>query len=138
MTLWNVTAPTLRTVGNEEVRGTQTWVVQARRNVDAVRQVITRAAGEDAVRHRRGAVIDPSALSATRWTSPNGPLGPTSMCPRSPWSGSLSGGRAHRCPTASISIVTDAVSAIFPFPYGDGLERAADSGQNLDSQVYYQ
>ncbi|UYQ61976.1 hypothetical protein [Streptomyces peucetius] len=42
MALWDVTVPTLRTVGNEEVRGTRTWVAQARRNVDAVRQVVPR------------------------------------------------------------------------------------------------
>jgi pimeloyl-ACP methyl ester carboxylesterase len=59
MTLWNVpsctpkatatsaggagpaltVSPTMRIVGNEEVRGTQTWVVQAPRSVEAVRQV---------------------------------------------------------------------------------------------------
>lgn len=87
MTLWNVTAPTLRTVGDEEVRGTQTWVVQARRSVEAVRQVIARVVGEDAVRHRRGAAIDSTAFTTTRWTSPHGPLGPAVPCPPSPRAG---------------------------------------------------
>ncbi|MGP4088001.1 hypothetical protein [Streptomyces sp. KR55] len=87
MTLWNVTAPTVRTVGDEEVHGTQTWVVQARCSAEAVRQVIARAASEDAVRHRRGAAIDLTALTATRWTSPHGLLGPTVPCPLHPRAG---------------------------------------------------
>ncbi|MBC2901588.1 hypothetical protein [Streptomyces cupreus] len=87
MTLWNVTAPTVRTVGDEEVRGTQTWVVQARRSSEAVRQVIARAAGEDAVRHRRAAVIDSTALTAAPWRSAQGLLGPTVPCPLSARSG---------------------------------------------------
>jgi hypothetical protein len=84
MTMWNVTAPTLRTASGEEVRGTQTWVVQERRSVEAVRQVIARAAPEEAVRHRRGAAIDWTAFTTTRWTSPHEPLGPTVPCPLSP------------------------------------------------------
>lgn len=88
MTLWNVTAHTRRTVGDEEVRGTQTWVVQARRSVEAVRQVIACAAGEDAVRHRRGAAIDSTAFTTTRWVSPHGALGPTVPCPPAPRAGS--------------------------------------------------
>ncbi|TFE54547.1 hypothetical protein E3E14_07335 [Streptomyces sp. ICN441] len=86
MTLWNVTAPTVRTVGNEKVRGTQTWVVQARRSIEAVRQVIARAADEDALRHRRAAVIDFAALTAAPWRSADGLLGPTVTCPLSAWS----------------------------------------------------
>lgn len=87
MTLWNVTAPTVRTVGGEEVHGTQTWVVQARCGAEAVRQVIARAAGEDAVRHRRGAAVDHTALTATSWTSPHGLLGSTVPCPLDPRAG---------------------------------------------------
>ncbi|MFC9914100.1 hypothetical protein [Streptomyces sp. NPDC127197] len=87
MTLWNVTAPTVRTVGEEEVHGTQTWVVQARCSVEAVRQVVARAVGEDAVRHRRGAAIDLTALAVTRWASPHGLLGPTVPCPLHPRAG---------------------------------------------------
>ncbi|MDQ1010949.1 hypothetical protein QFZ82_005434 [Streptomyces sp. V4I23] len=87
MTLWNVTAPTLRIVGGEEVHGTQTWVVQAPRSVEAVRQVAARVAAEDAVRHRRGAAIDSTAFTTTRWTSPDGPLAATVPCPLDPRDG---------------------------------------------------
>lgn len=87
MTLWNVTAPTSRIVGDEEVHGTQTWVVQAPRSVEAVQQVVTRVAAEDAVRHRRGAAIDSTAFTTTRWTSPHGLLGPAVPCPLDPRAG---------------------------------------------------
>ncbi|MEV5385689.1 hypothetical protein [Streptomyces sp. NPDC052721] len=87
MTLWNVTAPTVRIVGDEEVRGTQTWVVRAPRSVEAVRQVAARVAAEDAVRHRRGAAIDSTTFTTTRWRSPHGVLGPTVHCMPAPQSG---------------------------------------------------
>ncbi|MFI2367371.1 hypothetical protein [Streptomyces sp. NPDC018833] len=82
MTLWNVTAPTVRIVDDEEVRGTQTWVVQAPGSVEAVCQVAARVAAEDAVRHRRGAAVDSAAITTTRWRSPLGVLGPTVVCPQ--------------------------------------------------------
>ncbi|MDQ0938326.1 hypothetical protein [Streptomyces sp. V1I1] len=87
MTLWNVTAPTVRIVGDKEVRGTQTWVVRAPRSVEAVRQVAARVAAEEAVRHRRGAAIDSTAFTTTRWRSPHGVLGPTAPHPQVPRAG---------------------------------------------------
>ncbi|MFI6056180.1 hypothetical protein ACIBCO_39715 [Streptomyces violascens] len=67
MDQWTVTIPTIRTDGAEQTRGTQTWVVYACLPHEAREVALAAAATEAAVRHRRGAVLDTTAVDVARW-----------------------------------------------------------------------
>ncbi|WP_431045514.1 hypothetical protein ACQUSR_28770 [Streptomyces sp. P1-3] len=60
MTEWIVTIPTVRrgTSGTDPTHGSQTWIVQTDGQEQARRLALAAAATDDAVRHRRGAVLD--------------------------------------------------------------------------------
>jgi hypothetical protein len=62
MSQWTVTIPTFRTVGAEQVSGTQTWIVSADRPEQAREVALAAAATDDAARHRRGAALDTTAV----------------------------------------------------------------------------
>ncbi|MFJ8313406.1 MULTISPECIES: hypothetical protein [unclassified Streptomyces] len=62
---WTVTIPTIRTVGAEPVRGTQTWIVSADLPQQAREVALAASATDDAMRHRRGAALDTTAVDVT-------------------------------------------------------------------------
>ncbi|MER6384218.1 hypothetical protein [Streptomyces sp. NPDC001250] len=69
MFAWTVTIPTIRPSGAEQVRGSQTWVIRARRPRKARKLALAAATTESAVRHRRGAMLDTTAIDVAPWYS---------------------------------------------------------------------
>uniref|UniRef100_A0AAU2UX52 Uncharacterized protein n=1 Tax=Streptomyces sp. NBC_00003 TaxID=2903608 RepID=A0AAU2UX52_9ACTN len=65
MSQWTVTIPTFRTVGAKLVRGSQTWIVSADLPQQARELALAAAATDDAMRHRRGAALDTTAVDVT-------------------------------------------------------------------------
>ncbi|MCX4673562.1 hypothetical protein OG453_44200 [Streptomyces sp. NBC_01381] len=62
MSQWTVTIPTFRMIGAEPVHGTQTWIVSADLPQQARDLALAAAATDDAMRHRRGAALDTTAI----------------------------------------------------------------------------
>ncbi|WP_145887870.1 hypothetical protein [Streptomyces sp. BK340] len=70
---WTVTIPTLRHDGLDYIRGQHIWVLAAPQMLDATHQALARASTPQALRRRRGADIDYSAITVTPWQG-DGPL----------------------------------------------------------------
>jgi hypothetical protein len=68
MNRWTATVPTVRSVDGHHVHGTQTWIVTATSYADAAHEARVYAITDRALRHRRGAAIDLTALTITLWT----------------------------------------------------------------------
>jgi len=67
MTRWAVTVPTYRHLGDQEVHGVQTWIVESWSRAGAERQALAQAFTGDARRHRGGAAVDPTGLRSVVW-----------------------------------------------------------------------
>lgn len=82
MSQWTVTIPTFRTVGAKLVRGSQTWIVSADLPQQARELALAAAATDDAMRHRRGAALDTTAVDVTpgNGTAPRGRPADSTTC----------------------------------------------------------
>ena len=69
MCQWNVTIPTMRDTGTETIRGRQIWVIDVVQPHEARELALTAAHTPDAARHRRGAVLDTTAIAIDQWES---------------------------------------------------------------------